>query len=116
MFTPQDGYGFGWYVDRKGERLVYSHSGAGPGYAAFLLREPEDGLLVVVLGNLERTLAEWIATTLDSILHNEPWDMPREHKRVQVSAEILQQYVGTYNSCQSLTSPCPCAARHCLAI
>jgi CubicO group peptidase (beta-lactamase class C family) len=54
MFTPDrhGSYGFGWFITKE-PRLREFHEGSDPGFAAFEARYPRDGLLVVVLSNLE---------------------------------------------------------------
>src|SRR5579859_6230972 len=54
MFTPSvpGDYGFGWFVTRK-PHLREFHEGSDPGFAAFEARYPDQGVLIVVLSNLE---------------------------------------------------------------
>jgi D-alanyl-D-alanine carboxypeptidase len=54
MFAPSipGDYGYGWFID-KAPRLREYHEGSDPGFAAFEARYPDDGLLVIVLSNLE---------------------------------------------------------------
>jgi CubicO group peptidase (beta-lactamase class C family) len=54
MFTPSKpgDYGYGWFITST-PRLREFHEGSDPGFAAFEARYPDDGLLIVVLSNLE---------------------------------------------------------------
>ncbi len=77
MYTPHHlvsgvstGYGVGWHIelDSKKQRWVY-HSGAATGGSTFILRNPEKGLAVIILCNLEhpgslKDLADQIAKNL----------------------------------------------------
>ena len=48
------GYNFGWFVTRDDEgRLRMHHEGSNPGFGAYVIRYPEQGLFIVILSNLE---------------------------------------------------------------
>ena len=54
MFTPVAGpYGYGWFVTRQFGRRLLWHGGGTPGFAADLLRFPEERVTVIILSNLE---------------------------------------------------------------
>jgi D-alanyl-D-alanine carboxypeptidase len=65
MFTPSvpGGYGFGWFITRR-RRLREFHEGSDPGFAAFEARYPDDGLLIVILSNLEAAPVRQIESEL----------------------------------------------------
>ena len=66
--TPtSEGYNAGWFVDRDHGRLRMYHQGTNPGYAGFIYRYPDDGLLVVVLSNLETAPVRSIADALAAL-------------------------------------------------
>jgi CubicO group peptidase (beta-lactamase class C family) len=66
--TPtSEGYNAGWFVDRDNGWLRMYHEGSNPGYAGFIYRYPEDGLLVVVLSNLETAPVRPIADALAAL-------------------------------------------------
>lgn len=44
-------HGIGWFVVRDGGRLHHSHSGGGPGFAAFMRLYPDEDLGIVILAN-----------------------------------------------------------------
>jgi CubicO group peptidase (beta-lactamase class C family) len=60
-------YGYGWFVERKDGNTREWHEGSDPGYGAFLLRRPQEGLLVVVLANLENAPVRQIAQELEKL-------------------------------------------------
>ncbi len=63
--NPGD-YGYGWFVQRRGGSLREWHEGSDPGYGAFILRRPEEGLLIVVLSNVENAPVRSIAEGLEA--------------------------------------------------
>lgn len=69
MFSPSQpgNYGFGWFIE-KSPRTKYFHEGSDPGFAAFELRYPDDGVFIIVLANLEDSPVRSIATQLASLL------------------------------------------------
>lgn len=65
--TPGE-YTFGWFVDREGGRLRMLHEGSNPGFAAFIIRYPEDHAVVIVLANVETAPVREIANGIAPIL------------------------------------------------
>ena len=50
----EEGYNFGGFVTRDDQgRLRMHHEGSNPGFGAYVIRYPEQGLFIVVLSNLE---------------------------------------------------------------
>ncbi|MCX7791251.1 MAG: beta-lactamase family protein [Chloroflexaceae bacterium] len=48
-------YGYGWYMRRCDGLMHYWHTGSTPGYRSYMLRVPEAGYTLIILGNLETT-------------------------------------------------------------
>jgi len=70
MWTPvklkngepnKDGYGFGWFIERRHGHRCISHDGAWQGFKTAIARYVDDQLTVVVLANLEQAKPESIA-------------------------------------------------------
>jgi CubicO group peptidase (beta-lactamase class C family) len=63
--TEKEGYAYGWHVKTEADRTALSHGGAVPGFTAYLLRYPEEGICVAVLTNTRssgfRQLAQELA-------------------------------------------------------
>ncbi len=60
-------YGYGWFVtDDRGHPRIW-HEGSDPGYAAFIIRRPDERLLVVVLANLEDAPVREMAKKLEDL-------------------------------------------------
>lgn len=72
MFTPSHpgNYGFGWFIE-KNPRTKCWHEGSDPGFSAFEIRFPDDGIFVIVLSNLEDAPVRSIANQLANLLFNE---------------------------------------------
>lgn len=77
MFTGQktrDGkethYGLGWGVNTRGGRRVIAHSGAQQRVSTFLQMQPEQGLAVVLMANLEGAHLGDLAQQIADILLN----------------------------------------------
>ena len=60
-------YGYGWFVERKDGSTREWHEGSDPGYGAFIIRRPQQGLLVVVLSNLENAPVRDIAVQMEKL-------------------------------------------------
>src|SRR5262249_27843831 len=74
MFTPfKDGYGYGWAIDRKFNRVRQHHGGGIMGFVTMIQRYPAEGLLVVALSNLEGSPVGAIADDLTAIALGEPY-------------------------------------------
>ena len=57
---------------------------------------PDDRLTVVVLGNVNGVAPSEIAAKLSAVVHGEAAKLPAERKEVQVAAQVLAKYAGTY--------------------
>lgn len=78
------------------EQTLYSHSGHLPGYVSDAAYQPELGLSVIVLGNLDNSSAVWISKALATIAHGYPAEVVPLPKAIEVAPGVLAQYVGTY--------------------
>jgi len=75
---------------------VYNHSGHLPGYVSDMTYQPDTGLSVIVLGNLDNSSPIWISRGLATIAHGFPAQVVPLPKAVEISPDILAQYAGTY--------------------
>lgn len=94
--AEMQGQGLGMARTTVDEHTLYSHSGHLPGYVSDAAYQPEDGLSVIVLGNLDNSSAVWISKALTTIAHGVPAEVVPLPKAIEVVPEILAQYVGTY--------------------
>jgi CubicO group peptidase (beta-lactamase class C family) len=69
MFTPSQpgNYGFGWFIE-KGPRTKDWHEGGDPGFSAFEIHYPDDGIFIIVLSNLEDSPVRQIANQLANLV------------------------------------------------
>lgn len=97
MFTPVAGpYGYGWFVTRQFNRRLLWHGGGTPGFAAVLLRFPEERVTVIVLSNLENAPVLRMGSDLAAIVFGEKYEIPKERTAVKVDAKTLEAYRGEY--------------------
>jgi CubicO group peptidase (beta-lactamase class C family) len=97
MFTPVAGpYGYGWFVTRQFGRRLLWHGGGTPGFAADLLRFPDDRVTVIVLSNLESAPVLRAGNDLAAIVFGEKYEIPKARVAVKVDAETLEAYRGDY--------------------
>ena len=65
LFTPQVGsYGFGWMITQRGGQRTIEHPGLMSGAATHIARQPESGITVIVLSNLESANVEAMTSQL----------------------------------------------------
>jgi len=61
-------YGFGWFLEKSGDRLAWRHSGNWQGFQSFVIRYPADDLTVVALANGEGGDPDRIARRVAAML------------------------------------------------
>ena len=97
MTTPfKADYAFGLVVRTEKGRKVIEHGGGIEGFNTSLAYYPEDKLTVVVLGNLNGSAPDQIATQLAAIAHGETVTLQSERKEIKLDAKALSRYVGAY--------------------
>ncbi|PHN07354.1 serine hydrolase [Flavilitoribacter nigricans] len=98
IFTPfLNNYGFGWTIEERSGKTVYSHSGGIDGFRSMGILMPEEKLSVIVLANLESANSTRVAQDMAKMYLGEEVEMPKELEVVEVGPEILEKYAGTYN-------------------
>lgn len=96
-FTPfRNNYGYGWSVDSLYAKPIHAHSGGIHGFASFILRFPEDELVVIVLDNASSAHLSKISRSLAAVALNQPYTVPEKSRELVVGADKLKQYVGEY--------------------
>jgi CubicO group peptidase (beta-lactamase class C family) len=99
IFTPNepgDGYGFGWSIGKRFDKLLIAHGGGIYGFSTHIARFPDDGVTVIVLSNIEGAPSGKIAYDLAAIYFGEEYTIPVEQQAVVLDPAILQSYVGEY--------------------
>jgi CubicO group peptidase (beta-lactamase class C family) len=98
MTTPgKGGYGMGVFVNEENGQTVVGHGGSIEGFNAHLKYFPQRKIAVVVLGNVDVFVADTIAAQLTNVVFGKPVTLPGEQKKVAISKEELQRFVGVYS-------------------
>ncbi|RZJ99873.1 MAG: serine hydrolase, partial [Flavobacterium sp.] len=104
IFTPlKRKYGYGWTIDSTHGRLTTAHSGGIEGFTSYLLRFPQEELVVILMDNTSGTNLTKISRSLAAIVLKEPYEMPGPKKEIKVPDAILKQYVGQYRIAPSFS-------------
>lgn len=97
MTTPfKNHYAFGLQVDSVGGHKSIVHGGGIEGFNTELAYYPEDKLTVVVLGNVNGSAPEEIATKLAALGHGQTVTLASERKEIALDAKTLSRYMGAY--------------------
>jgi CubicO group peptidase (beta-lactamase class C family) len=89
-------YAFGLQVHTVNGLKVIDHGGGIEGFNTALSYYPEDKTTVVVLGNLNGSAPQEIASKLGAVAHGDKVVLPSERKEITVAPKILAEYAGTY--------------------
>ncbi|HZI00076.1 MAG TPA: DUF3471 domain-containing protein, partial [Flavisolibacter sp.] len=104
VFTPyKKKYGYGWAVDSIYRRPAVMHSGGIHGFASYIMRFPEQELVVIVIDNASGTTLGRISRDLAAIALNEPYKIPEARQQITLSADALKQFVGEYQLAPTFT-------------
>jgi CubicO group peptidase (beta-lactamase class C family) len=99
MFTSGNGgVGFGWFINRDFNRQLVTQAGLNSGFAAQILRYPEERVCIILLNNFENA-APYLARAghdLAAILFGEKYELPSMRVAVKVDPKIYDAYVGEY--------------------
>jgi CubicO group peptidase (beta-lactamase class C family) len=105
MTTPfKSDYGCGLFVATKDGLKAIQHGGGIEGFNTQLTYYPDDRLTVVVLGNVNGVAPSEIAAKLSAVVHGEVVKLPAERTEVQVAAQVLAKYAGTYELGSGVTA------------
>lgn len=88
-------YGFGWGIEENEEfGTIVSHSGGWPGYMTYIDRHISNDKTIIILQNHNNVALP--VKSIRNILYNKPLPTQKTRKEIQLTAEQLQRYVGTY--------------------
>jgi CubicO group peptidase (beta-lactamase class C family) len=102
MFAPATGpaatagYAYGWGVANVAGRDFVLHGGEVNGASTFVIRDPAQALLVLVLSNVEGIPADAIAFGLAAIALGDPYALPPKHTAIELDPAVFERYVGRY--------------------
>lgn len=99
--TPfREGYGYGWAVDSAlgvvAGNTVTQHSGGIFGFTSWITRVQADGVVVILLNNIDNPVMDDIRQSLMALVYGQPVDFPQVRESVQVSPAVLSRYAGEY--------------------
>ncbi len=97
MITPyKNDYALGIGIAEVNGHKVIQHGGGIQGFNTQLAYYPDDIVTVAVLSNVNGNTPPQLTGKLAAIAFGEEVVLPSEKKEITVPAEILSQYVGTY--------------------
>jgi len=97
MWTPEkDKYAYGWVVGNEAGKTTHGHGGGIDGFSTFIHRIPDDGTLVVVLGNFEDGQTRPVREGLTRIANGGTPELPKLRPEIQLDTATMDEYVGTY--------------------
>jgi CubicO group peptidase (beta-lactamase class C family) len=97
MTTPfKNNYGCGVVIRTVDGHKLITHGGGIEGFNTSLNYYPDDKLTVIILGNLTGGAPDQIASNLGKVALGQPVILPSERKAIELSPEVLSQYIGTY--------------------
>jgi CubicO group peptidase (beta-lactamase class C family) len=98
---PEEGYGYGWLMDKFRGLPEVQHGGGLPGFASQLTRFPGERLTVVVLGNALPPPPGFfpgeLARNVAEIYLSDKMESRPTPKAVALSPEALDSFVGRYD-------------------
>ena len=89
-------YGLGWGIDSAYGKEVYQHGGGIFGFTSFIGRSPQEDICVILFDNKGDGGLQKMAEGINAILHNKPFELPKERIAITVDSTLLKQYVGEY--------------------
>ena len=93
MWTAdKNGYAYGWGIAKQNGKTEQSHGGGIDGFSTFLLRVPDDGVLIVVLSNFEDGKTGDVRRGLTEIAYGRSM----ERGEIQLDSATLDEYLGRY--------------------
>jgi len=96
-YTPyKSNYGYGWLIDSIFGKRRIAHGGGIFGFLSSFVRVPQNDLCIVLLCNSNSARLESIHPKILAILLEQPYELPRERKEIEVPESVLKQYEGEY--------------------
>jgi len=97
MTTPGKGdYGLGLRISKRDGRIVIDHGGGIEGFNTYLGYEPEKRITVVVLGNVNGIVPEFMGLQLLEVASGKIVILPTERKPMPIQLEELMRFEGEF--------------------
>ncbi|GHA42692.1 D-Ala-D-Ala carboxypeptidase [Salinimicrobium marinum] len=91
-------FGIGLFSYPFADKIFYGHDGGIDGFSSIAIYNPEDGLSVAYLSNAgEFSINDMLRGVL-SIYYEENYDIPEFATTIDIPAEELEKFTGTYSS------------------
>ena len=90
-------YGFGWSIDSVYGKPVYQHGGGIFGFTSNILSVPEENICIMLFDNKGDGSLEKIAAGINAILHNKPYELPKERVAIATDTALVKQYWASMN-------------------
>jgi CubicO group peptidase (beta-lactamase class C family) len=97
IFTPQNGYGWGWYIDQN-EPAHYFHGGGTWGYSSFVALYPDTKISIILLSNVSTLPVSSMADDIEKLVYGMPFAMPTVQNALPSDDLNLNRFAGTYVS------------------
>lgn len=95
--TPyKNKYGYGLSIDSIFGKKVVAHGGMTFGFTSNLVRVPQDDIFIAILNNFGDTDVNRITKDILAIIYDKPYKLPEGRKEIQLSADALKKYTGTF--------------------
>jgi CubicO group peptidase (beta-lactamase class C family) len=89
-------YAFGWIIGTRFDHVWIHHLGVLPGFVSTIERYPDEGVVIVVLSNLERSRLSNITRDLAAIVFGAPYDTARSHEVHKLESVPATLHTGDY--------------------
>jgi len=97
MTTPGKGdYGLGLSITRRDGRTTVAHGGGIEGFNTYLAYEPDEGVAVVVLSNVNGIVPEAMGLQLLDVASGKAVVLPTEHKPMPMPLDRMKKFEGEF--------------------
>lgn len=93
---PNAYYGYGWLVSSVEGHKSIAHGGWVNGFVTDFTRYPDDGIVLIVLGNMEGPWMPVITKKANKILWGASYEVPKRRPDVRIEAAALKAVAGRY--------------------
>ncbi len=95
-FTPfKNKYGYGWGIDTLYGKIITAHSGGIHGFSSYIMRIPQDELLVVALSNSSSNVGK-LSKGLAAVFYGKAYDQLKVNDEIKLDSSQLKKYIGKY--------------------
>jgi CubicO group peptidase (beta-lactamase class C family) len=97
FYNYSQNFGYGWVVTNMWNKKLIHHTGGIFGYSTQIMRFTDDDICIITLGNTDYCMAFEINQAISAIMFNQPYDIPRIKKSINLDENIIKQYAGEYH-------------------